>query len=242
MQTPIVSVIVPTYQERDNLAELLPALHQVLSAERIAHELIVVDDDSADGTEELSVELKSRFNHRLIIRKDERGLATAVLDGVRAAKGEILVVMDADLSHPPESVPKLVDKLESSNAAIAVGSRYTSGGSIDPHWSMKRRLVSRTASLLARPLTGVKDPMSGFFAFRRSAVPNPGELNPTGFKIGLELLVKADTRNVPEVPIHFKDRLRGESKFNLGQVFEYLQHVTRLYLWRMASRKNASSV
>lgn len=227
-----VSVVIPTFQERENLAILLPMLKRELVASNRLHELIVVDDFSDDGTEELSRRIFDEVEHRLIVRKNERGLATAVLRGFDEARGDVVVVMDADLSHPPEAVPELVDAIENSQSAMALGSRYVPGGTIDPGWSITRRIASRVASLLARPLTRVRDPMSGFFACRKSSVPHHHDLNPRGFKIGLELLVKGNVRQVEEIPIHFSDRVHGESKLSPWQILEYLRHVGRLYLWR----------
>src|SRR5205814_2934642 len=134
----------------------------------------------------------------------------AVLHGARLAQHPVIIVMDADLSHPPEAIPALLAALGSSD--FAVGSRYVPGGSTDDRWSLGRAINSRLATCLARPLTRVRDPLSGFFALRRSTLDAAGPLNPLGYKIGLELLVKCPCRAIAEVPIHFASRARGRSK------------------------------
>src|SRR5262245_11988025 len=138
-----VSVIIPTYRERDNLVQLLPALFRVFCEAGLAGEIIVVDDASDDGTEELCRVLGTVKPVRLITRRNERGLATAAVCGLRAAKGEICVVMDADFSHPPEAVPQLNAAVRDGSCEMAIGSRYVSGGAVDENWSWFRRANSR---------------------------------------------------------------------------------------------------
>ncbi len=229
-----VTVIVPTYREAANLRELTERIACVRSDSLHDLELIVVDDDSADGTQELIEELALPWV-RLLLRRGERGLGTAVVAGLREARNEFLVVMDADLSHPAEGIPQLIELLK-GGADFAIGSRYISGGTMDQRWRVWRRLNSGVATALARPFTRVRDPMSGFFALRRSTFERAAPLNPVGYKIGLELLVKCRCRDVREVPIHFTARSRGESKLTFGQQLSYLRHVGRLLRWRLANR------
>ncbi len=192
-----------------------------------------MDDDSRDG----SAELVENMNHpwvRMIVRTADRGLSHAVLDGLRRSDREVLVVMDADLSHPPEKIPELIDRLE-RGADVAVGSRFTKGGSTDDDWGFFRWLNSRVAALFAIPLTRIRDPMSGFFAVRRSTFEAGADFEPIGYKIGLELIVKCGCRNVVEVPIHFSERRRGESKLSLKEQLNYLRHVRRLYIHKFGT-------
>jgi dolichol-phosphate mannosyltransferase len=224
--TPI-SVVVPTYNEAQNLPVLYGRLAEALGAAGRPFELLVVDDDSPDGTAEVVAALGA--NARCIVRKGERGLATAVIRGIASATHPIVVVMDADLSHPPEIVPALIERLE-AGGRFAIGSRYTEGGRTED-WSFLRAVNSWGATVLARPLTRVRDPMSGFFAVRQADVPIAA-LNPIGYKIALEILVKAGIKDPVEVPIVFTDRLHGESKMGFGEQARYLQHLQRLYAYR----------
>jgi len=189
-------------------------------------EILIVDDDSGDGIED-AVRATGHAWVRVLVRRRERGLATAVVHGLRAASHSTFVVMDADLSHPPEAIPAMLAALE-AGAEFVVGSRFCDGGSTDAEWTLGRRLNSRVATLLARPLTKVKDPMSGFFAFRRPILDRAGVLDPLGYKIGLEILVRARCENVAEVPIHFSDRSKGTSKLSWAVRGEYLRHLYRL--------------
>lgn len=224
-----LSIIVPTYCEAENLANLIPRIGQTLNDSAISAEIIIVDDHSQDGTAELCQTLSESFPVRLITRKNERGLSTAVVAGMDAASAEILLVMDADLSHPPDKIPELYSALKNQQADFVIGSRYVTGGSTDENWGWFRKFNSRIATWLARPFTKVKDPMAGFFALsRQSFLRARNILNPVGYKIGLELLVKCRCRNVIEVPIDFADRTLGTSKLSLREQFNYLNHLKRL--------------
>ena len=187
---------------------------------------MVVDDNSPDGTGALAEELGKRYNVKVVHRPGKLGLSTAVLDGFKAASGDILVVMDADLSHPPEKVPEMVAKL-SAGADMVIGSRYILGGKVE-NWPIHRRLISKGATLLARWLTKVKDPMSGFIALKRPVVEGV-ELDPVGYKIALEILVKGKVSRVEEVPITFADRKVGKSKLGAKVTMNYIDHCIRLY-------------
>jgi dolichol-phosphate mannosyltransferase len=235
-----VSVVIPTLRERANLEKLLPQLFEVLSGAEIQAEVIVVDDDSRDGTEELCRELSKRHQLRLVTRQDARGLASAVLRGLQESAGEICVVMDADLSHPPEAIPDLVDSIRSPFCDVAIGSRYVTGGSVDPDWNWFRRLNSRVATLLAKGLTSAADPLAGFFAIRRDTLSRAKELRPLGYKVLLELIVRCECRNIFEVPIAFRDRKLGTSKLSAGQIWLYLRHLTRLYDAQFTARRTGA--
>ena len=230
---PSVSIIVPTYREAENLPLLVPAVAQAMRLRGWGWELIVVDDNSQDATPLVLADLAKTFPQvHFQIRTHERGLSSAVLAGIALAQNEYVVVMDADLSHPPESVPDLVDMLIRGEADFVIGSRYVPGGRTED-WGFFRWLNSAGATLLAKPIVGaVRDPMAGFFALRRDALANAGPLNPIGYKIALELIVKCGVRHVAEVPIVFRNRVHGESKLTMKEQFRYLEHLSRLYDYR----------
>lgn len=227
-----VSIIVPAFREAPNIKPLTQRLFSALAEAELAGELIVVDDDSRDGTEAIVAELTATYPVRVMVRKTEKGLSSAVLAGLAEAKYDNLLVMDADLQHPPESVPAMVAALEADDCEFVLGTRYGGDGALDPNWPLLRRLGSKGATALAQPLCRVSDPMSGFFALRRSVLNRAERLNPIGYKIGLELLVKAGCRRVREVPIHFAARTAGASKLGAGETFRYLWHLNRLYRFR----------
>ena len=236
---PCVSIVVPTYREATNLRALARRVASVMAATGGPWELVLVDDDSRDGTEDIVAELAGWLPVRLYVRRDvPRDLSLAVLDGFRVARGDRLVVMDADLSHPPEQIPALLAAL--GPGTIAIGSRYAPGGWLDERWGLWRRLVSRVATLLARPLGGGQDPMSGFFAIDRGALPDRSVLHPVGYKIALELVVRGRLR-VREVPIAFRDRERGTSKMGLRTQVAYLRHLHRLYLAKFGAPARVAS-
>jgi|GEM_PF-688075 len=223
LENPFLSIVIPTYNEKENIPELLSRIYRSLKGRQF--EVIVVDDNSPDGTAEMVRKLKRKYrNLRLVCRKGKLGLSSAVLAGFEKTKGNVLAVMDADLSHPPEKLPQLLSTVQ-NGWDVAVGSRYIAGGSCG-EWSWKRRLISWGATLLAKPLTSIKDPMSGFFCIRKESLPD--NLNPKGFKILLEILAKADLK-VKEIPYKFENRRYGESKLNQQEILNYLYHCLSLY-------------
>lgn len=227
---PGVTVVVPTYREAENIPHLVTRLAALREREGLDLEVLFMDDDSRDGSEETVRELALPWV-TLVRRTTDRGLSQAVLDGLRRSTREILVVMDADLSHPPEAIPQMLRALD-EGADFVIGSRWARGGSTDDDWGPFRWLNSKVATLLALPLAPVKDPMSGFFALRRGTFARGAQLNPIGYKIGLELLVKCACKKPAEVPIHFADRRFGQSKLSLQEQLRYLQHLRRLYIFK----------
>ena len=227
-----LSIVVPTYQERDNLPALIARLDELRRRLDLDLEVLIMDDDSADGSVEWIRERAPRWV-RIVVRRSNRGLSAAVLDGLRLARHPIAVVMDADLSHPPEAIPEMMRALQHGQQLV-VGSRYAPGGSTDDDWGAFRWLNSRAATLLARPLTSVRDPMAGFFALRTAELSRATDLNPIGYKIALELIVKCRLDRVGEVPIHFSERTRGQSKLTLSEQLKYLIHLRRLYFAKYA--------
>lgn len=232
-KAPDVSFVVPTYGEAGNLPDLMLHAKDGMDGSGLTWEIVIANDESGDNTAEVCEELEKDWPVRLLNRTKDRGLALAVIDGVGHARGEFVVVMDGDLSHPAALVPEMIEKLKAGQARMVVGSRNVASASTDEKWPLARRLGSFCATSLAKPLVSVKDPMSGFFALRRSDWPTEG-LRPIGYKIGLEVMVKANLGRdeVLELPIHFTDRKIGESKMGARELHNYLRHLLNLYRFR----------
>jgi dolichol-phosphate mannosyltransferase len=228
-----VTVVVPTYKEAENLPHLITRLGKVREEHGLDLDVLIMDDDSKDGSAELVAARPEQWV-QIVVRTSDRGLSPSVLDGMRRGQGDVLVCMDADLSHPPEAIPHMLRKLE-EGADFVIGSRYVKGGSTSDDWGFVRWLNSRVATLLARPLTSARDPMAGFFAFRRSTFVAGRDFNPVGYKIGLEFIVKCACERVVEVPIHFEDRQLGKSKLTVRQQLLYIKHLRRLYTFKFGA-------
>jgi len=226
----IVSIVIPTYNESRNIETLLRRLDRSLKT--IPYEAIIVDDNSPDGTAHRAERLSPQLPVKVMMRSGKLGLASAVLAGLGAARGDVLGFMDADLSHPPEILPELLAAIRDQGADIAVASRLVKGGGVSDGWPQHRKLNSYVATLLARPLTRVKDSMSGCFMFKREVIECI-DLVPRGYKIGLEILVKGKYQDVVEVPFLFDNRANGASKLTLGVQMEYLVQVLHLYADRL---------
>ena len=225
------SIVIPTYNERENIPELLERIHRSMGPLGYPFEIVIVDDNSPDETWKVASQQPDGDRVRIIRRQDERGLATAVLTGIQAAKYDIIVVMDADLQHPPEKIPELVSRVH-NGADIAIGSRFAEHGALEG-FSPSRQLLSKGADLLARTLfreiRSIKDPESGFFAFKKSVTAH-ANLSPVGYKILLEILVQGDYTTVSEVGYTFDKRENGVSKFGVKNAVHYLRHTWSLFL------------
>lgn len=226
-----LSIVIPTYKEKQNLHELLPVLDKTLA--KLKFEIIVVDDFSDDGTEKAVQDL-SLDSVKLITRRDQRGLSSAVHLGVSQAKGEVICFMDADFSHPPTALMGMYQMIIQEGYQLVVGSRLVKGGG-SKDWPWKRKFISWGARQLARPLTPIKDITSGFFMFKKEVYPQK-ELNLEGFKIGMEVAVKGGAKKIGEYPIVFEDRRYGESKLSGGVMFSYLKQLIELYSFRFFHR------
>lgn len=237
-QAPDVSIVLPTYCEAENLTWLVPQVSATLQSAGLSCEILVVDDASPDGTAQVARELSATAPVRLIERHDERGLATAVLAGFSAARGRCCLVMDADGSHPISVLPRLADEVLSGRGEVAVGSRLAPGGGFED-WPLWGRFKSRFAAFFAQGLTPMTDPTTGLMAVRRDLIPEL-DLDPVGWKIVLEVVVKAKPRPFVEVPIVFGPRQRGRSKQSLYVFFQFLRHCYRLYRYRSDSRAVAA--
>jgi dolichol-phosphate mannosyltransferase len=231
---PVLALVIPTLHEGANIRALLDRARRSLDALDIPYELIVVDDDSRDGTETTVTRMAAQDDRvRFFSRVGERGLSGAVIHGWRNSHAEILGVIDADLQHPPELLPELWHAMEDGND-LALASRYVQRGK-HSGWRASRHLLSNLAILLTRPLQRadilVRDPMAGFFLVRRRCVEDL-ELRTSGFKILLEILVRGDVRSVAEVPFSFGLRRAGKSKASIKVGLDYLSLLAKLWKHR----------
>ena len=233
----LTAIIVPTLDEVENI---VPLVEQIEQTRAPFSEIIFVDDGSTDGTREKVRELTPARRVRLIERNGaERGLAGAIIAGANTSSADFFVVMDADLSHPPEEIPALLQPILANEADLVVGSRYIPGGAT-PGWPTCRRLLSRVASGLAYPLTGVHDAMGGFFAIRRECLLRFAN-EAAGFKIVFETIVRGRrTLRVREVPIVFRNRRRGASKMSLAQAIRFTIAWSRAVGRRLMERKTSA--
>jgi dolichol-phosphate mannosyltransferase len=228
----LLSLVIPTYNEGENIETLIDKIDTTLASVLPGdYEIIVVDDDSPDGTWEKALSLKSRYpNLRVMRRTEERGLSTAVIRGWQAARGEVFGVIDGDLQHPPEVLANLWQEV-AAGADMAVASRHVEGGGVS-NWSVLRRILSRGAQVLGlivlpEVLGRVSDPMSGYFMVLRRAVAGV-QLDPVGYKILIEVLARGRIGTIRESGYVFQERTHGESKVNRAQYFDYLRHIFRL--------------
>lgn len=256
-----LSVIIPTYNEYENILQLVEIIKDMLP-EDLFTEIIIVDDNSPDGTGRLiasyiedaltkvcsgiqqahenssNFAIKTRESIvRLVRRENKSGLISAILQGIKSSTGRYILVMDADFSHPPETVPLLINELLRDPNCIVVASRYTRGGSIRG-WPYKRLLLSRLAAKIAihgLKLCNIRDPISGFFAFPRHIIENI-RFDTYGYKLLLEILVKAKGVRVKEIPYTFIDRKSGESKLDNRVMLDYVKAVWYLYRYGRMSK------
>lgn len=225
----MISVILPTYNEAENITRVIQRISDVLVREKLHYEIIVIDDSSPDGTAHIASDLEKKYPVRTHIRKTDRGLSKSVIKGFELAKGEICMVMDADLSHPVESIPAMISPIVENRCDATVGSRCLSKEGFGD-FSLIRKIVSKFAGFLAKGVTDIKDRTSGFMAIRKGLLQGV-DLDPTGWKIVLEVMVKANPR-VLEVPIVFSERKEGKSKLGVTAQADYLRHLFRLYCFK----------
>lgn len=231
-----LSVIVPTYNETENIRPLAERLFKATKEAGLTVEMLIVDDESA-GSEETVKIAKALTGEGLPVRihcrkkSEGRGLSSAVLLGFSMAKYPVLLCMDADLQHEPESVPAVAQPVMEGTAEFAIGSRHVEGGGVGFEWSPLRRAVSFGATLLAWFLAPSTDPMSGFFCVSKEVLKRgEGQLNPIGFKIGLEIMVRCRCKPVKDVAITFQERNAGESKLSAKTYKLYLEQLLSLYI------------
>lgn len=230
---PDLTIVVPTYNERERLDALVEQIFASCARGALNAEVIVVDDNSPDGTGACADAWARHSPVRVIHRSSKLGLGSAVLAGFAAADSDIVGVMDADLSHPPALIPTLYSTLKTTNLDMVVASRYVAGGGTRL-WSAGRTLLSRLGCWVSRPLTPVRDAMSGFFLIRRDRAIDIRS-GTRGFKIGLELLVRAHLQHVAEVGYVFVGRTAGRSKMTWGEAVRFLRQLMALYRQEWAS-------
>jgi len=223
------SFVIPTYNEAGGIEKLLRAVDGIFKANALDGEMIVVDDNSPDGTGAIVDRLSAELPVRCLHRPGKMGLSSGVIDGWAFARPDSVALgaMDADFSHDITIVPKMVEALASGEYGLAIGSRYVPGGGI-ANWPKRRIFTSKVACMLARPLTPINDITSGFFLVRRDALEGV-TLDPIGFKIGLEVVAKAHYGKALEIPYVFTDRVVGESKLNQKEILNYLKQLRKLY-------------
>ncbi len=237
---PLISVVIPTRHEAATIGQFLRRVRAALSG--LDFEIIVVDDSDRDNTVAVLLDLQRELgNDRLVILHRPRGsvaertLGTAVVTGIRSARGAFVCVMDADGQHPPEAIPRMLTTAQRTGADYVGGSRYMPGGSPEGLNGLSRRAISRGLALLTRvafvltSIRGMTDPLSGFFLFRRTLVEGV-DLKPMGWKISLEILVRSHASHLAEIPYTFAQRLDGDSKASLQQGLLVLRHILVLLL------------
>ena len=228
-----ISVIIPTFNESENICNVLESIKDCLP--KIDLEAIVVDDNSPDGTGKIVEEyIKSMkdvagYSISVIHRRAKEGLSSAILDGLKNSKGDTVIVMDSDMSHPPQIIPKMLETIKQTQCDIVVASRYIKGGAVQG-WPFKRKLMSTVATKIAKKGLGIStdDPMSGFFAFRRK-ITDGVRFDAIGYKMLLELLVKTKGVKIEEIPYTFTDRKFGSSKLDSSTILDYCKSVWKLY-------------
>jgi dolichol-phosphate mannosyltransferase len=215
-----LTVIIPTYNEEANISKIILEIDAVLKRSALRGEILIVDDNSPDETITRIRGMQLTFgNVNLLVRTFDHGLSQSVTDGFSYARSDIFIVIDADFSHPPALIPKMYEDIR-AGYDIIIGSRYMEGGGIKK-WSAKRRMISSCATFLGRLLfPNVTDPVSGFFAVKKSVVKN-APLKPRGYKILLEVLGKGTWSKEKEIPFVFVDRQGGVSKLRVKTIIEY---------------------
>ncbi|MEE2710094.1 MAG: polyprenol monophosphomannose synthase [Gemmatimonadota bacterium] len=228
----LVSLITPTYNEKENIPLLAEEIFKtVADYPEMDVELIVVDDNSPDGTGQIAERLQSQFPIQVVHRKKKLGLGSAVMAGFNRSERPFLGVIDADLSHDPIVLPDLILGLK--DHSLTIGSRYQTGSLVED-WPWYRKSISQAGVLFARRLTGVKDPLSGYFFLRREVL-NELSLTSHGYKILLEILVKGRYESFVEIPFTFRNREFSTSKLNFK---EYYLFVKQLLLFWMYKKKH----
>jgi dolichol-phosphate mannosyltransferase len=234
------SIVVPTYNEAAGIEKLVTTVAGIFEEAGLDGEIVVVDDNSPDGTGAIVDRLEAAgYPVRCLHRPGKLGLSSGVIDGWKFARPDSVALgaMDADFSHDAAIIPRMVDALQNGGYGLAIGSRYVPGGGIE-NWPKRRIVTSRIAIALAQPLTPVRDITSGYFLVRRDAIDGV-ELDPIGFKIGLEVIAKAHYGRVLEVPYVFHDRVAGTSKLNQGEIFNYLKQLGRIYAARLSGKRGS---
>ena len=234
-----LTVIIPTFNEEANIRNIITEVDTVFIENNLNGEILVVDDNSPDGTVSIGREIATtKTNVKIIVRLADHGLSQSVVEGFVHASSDILVVIDADLSHPPSLIPVMYTEIMNGND-IVIASRYMKGGGIR-EWPVKRRIISLGATFLGRLLfPDISDPVSGFFAIRKCVVAN-AQLKPRGYKILLEVLGKGTWEKDIEIPFEFVDREIGSSKLKLKTIVDYAGQVISITLFSFLHHESAA--
>ena len=227
------SLIVPTYNESANIEKLIVRLMKILREIDINFEIIIVDDDSPDGTWRIVEAISDNEKALKVVRRiGKRGLGSAVVEGWKNAEGEILGVIDGDLQHPPEGLCAMLRKIcDDADIDIVIASRNVEGGGVS-EWNIFRKAISWIGTsvshfFLPNTLAGIKDPMSGYFILRKHVIKGVS-LKPIGYKILIEVLAKGNYNKILEIPYIFEERKKGDSKIGLKQYILSLFHMIKL--------------
>lgn len=219
-----ISLIIPTYNEAKNISPLIEEIFDIADKNKIDIEFIIVDDNSPDGTGKIAEGLADKYPVRVVNRSMKLGLGTAVIEGFKLSDREYVGVMDGDMSHNPIILNQMIDALSDND--IVMGSRFGDGCVIEG-WALHRRIISNLGIFMARFLTGVDDPLSGYFFMKKDVIGGL-KLKTTGYKILMEILVKGNYKKVKEFPYTFRMRKYSTSKLNtkefilfLGQIVSY---------------------
>jgi dolichol-phosphate mannosyltransferase len=231
-----LTVIIPTFNERENIEAIIPAVEEVLTRAGIRGEILVVDDSSTDGTIPLVRALEATHpDLRLVVRASDPGLSQSVVEGISLARAKVVQVIDADFSHPPELIPRFFGEIR-GGADVVIGSRYLPGGGVEA-WPISRRIISRGATVLTRLfLPDLTDAGGNFFALRKEVVEG-APLRPRGYKILFEILCKGRWQRVKEIPYVFRDRKAGASKLSFNTARDYLGQLADISFCTMTERK-----
>ena len=220
---PDLSVIIPTFNEEENIQSTIQKISYILRPANIPFEILVVDDSSTDKTQLVVTDLIIRhYPVVLVTRAKDPGLSQSVMEGIERTKGSVVVVTDADESHDINLIPQMYNEIKNGGCNIVIGSRYISGGGIK-NWPLKRRVISWGATFLGRLLfPKITDPISGFFGVKRDLIINSPSINPRcGYKILMEILSKCQWDSVKELPYVFTNRKVGESKLNKSTIVQF---------------------
>jgi len=233
-----LTVIIPTFNEEENIEKMVLAVDAICRAHNITEEILVVDDSSDDNTIAIVKRLMDDYPFlRLLIRTHNPGLSPSLYDGINNAKSDVVQCIDCDFSHPPEKIPVFYSLLKNDGFDMVIGSRYIKGGEVI-NWPVIRRILSSGAALLSRFLIPhIKDSGSGFFAIN-SCILKDTILSPRGFRMGFEILGKAHWTRVQEIPIIFKDREFGQSKLKGRIIYDFLIQCGSIVHYNLIEQKS----
>lgn len=237
-----LTVLIPTLNERENIRSMISTIDAICKSYSINEEILVVDDNSRDGTIEIVESLMSEYNNlHIFIRKDNHGLSQSIYDGIIHAQSDIVQCIDCDFSHPPDKIPDLYYCIRDNGCDMALGSRYIKEGGVI-NWPFSRRMISLLAALVSKfIIPHLTDSGSGFFIINRHILDNT-HLTPRGFRMAFEILGKAHWNKIQEIPIIFKDREIGNSKLNFGIICDYVVQCLSILKYNFIDRRSGNII